>query len=128
MAQTMMTVKQSETGDQLERLGRRWAGVVLEVRVVPQSDGRATLTVTTPTGVDEPPDPGPHPLFGALSDALVTVASLSDKVDALAAARDASDAEAQQVREDRDATVTALQAELAEARQAAARAVSEHEQ
>lgn len=126
MPQTMVTCKTSETPDVLERLARRWSGALFEVAVRPQSNGQTVVTVTTPSGVEEPPDPGMSPLESELVDLRARFALSEDRARSMAAARDASDAEAQALREeisDARAVEADLRAQLAEAA-----STTEHEQ
>lgn len=125
MPQTMVTCKTSETPDVLERLARRWSGSLFEVAVRPQSNGQTVVTVTTPSGVDEPPDPGMSPLEIELSDLRARFALSEDRARTMAAARDASDADAQALREE-ISDARAVEADLRA--QLAAAAVTEHEQ
>lgn len=122
MAETMMTCKTTEVAGVVERVARRWQGTVLEMVVVPQSDGRATVRIVTPSGIDEPADPGASALEVENADLKLRLSDAENRVAVMKAARDESDAEAQRMREERDVAMVekvaaqqALQVALARA-------------
>lgn len=98
MAQTMTTTRDEELPDFLERLARRWKGVMLEITMRPQGTGYTVLTMTWPTGVEQPPDPGVGPWVVLAAELREEVVLLAERLRAMTVARDASDAEAQELR------------------------------
>ena len=103
MAQTTMTCKVTETPREVERIVRRWQGALVELRVSPQATGEAVITITTPAGVETPPDPGLSDLEREVAELRAGIESARHEAATMRAARDASDLEAQAVRDELNA-------------------------
>lgn len=99
MPQTMMTCKVTEVPREVERIARRWQGAIVELRIAPQATGEAVITITTPTGIETPPDPGLSDLEREVLDLRAAIDSARHETAMMREARDASDAQAQDLRD-----------------------------